>query len=1010
MTNISAENLMEIIKINPNDEQIRIIESKLQPGLVIAGAGSGKTTTMAARVAYLIINDLVTPERILGLTFSRKAAAELSERIEKFLSILQTAGYVRSTQQAVNVSTYHAYANRIVNEYGLRCGIEIGSDLSGDSRVWQLAQRLVSNYEGELAGLKLTSNKVTSRVIDLLSEILEHGADLDAVRNESQKIIDELLSVGNKLPNDVLRKCVSTAQERIALLPLVEQIIEQKDIYKIYSYDDMMSSAAKISHQLKDFLEIHERSKYDAVILDEYQDTSASQLALLQNLYAGKDFPVMAVGDPNQSIYAWRGAAAKTIERFSLDFPCEDKKDSLRFELLTSWRSDQRIIEVANRHIHEHLQGSVPDLQSRVDAPEGEVIAKVFASDEEEADFIAREMKDRWSAQGESTAAILVRSRSQMPLLIHALRTHGLPVYVSSFGGLLAEPEIADIRATLDVLVNIEAGDSMMRILTSPRWNFSARDLTVIGRFLRKRNRSEEEERITLIEALDEIENIPDLSPDSLVRFTDLKSELNSLRREIHLSIPELIFHIYEVQNLGSELAIDSSNNRLRNVMRLVEEAINFGSGSAGIRAFLNYLNVAAEQERGLSVAGEEVVRGAIQIMTVHGAKGLEWDLVAVPGLSSAEGSNSGKSTTAWIHNHARLPYPLRLDREVLPKFAGFAGMTDFKSAGLVVSEFIEQCRKVVSAEEMRLAYVAFTRAKHLLIVTSGDGEKALTESSLIALVAGIPVSELQIEEYEHALAERSAFWPAPKKVLSENIRQSFEKGRALTALQIEAMLEQSPDLLRAVKALNRTEPPRELFPQRFSVSALVSLASDAEYVRTSLRRPMPSAPLYESRRGTAFHLWLEEHLQRPALLDLDEDDAENLITPLPAADLKLLQDAWLASEWSTKSVHEVEVPFELNLGGIVVVGRIDAIYRENNQWLVVDWKTGKSKQGEELREASVQLAIYRLAWAALMQCELTEVSAAFHYVLDKQSITPVDLMSESELIKLIREFQSHPE
>ena len=165
-------------------------------------------------------------------------------------------------------------------------------------------------------------------------------------------------------------------------------------------------------------------------------------------------------------------------------------------------------------------------------------------------------MKDRWSAQGESTAAILVRSRSQMPLLIHALRTHGLPVYVSSFGGLLAEPEIADIRATLDVLVNIEAGDSMMRILTSPRWNFSARDLTVIGRFLRKRNRSEEEECITLIEALDEIENIPDLSPDSLVRFTELKSELNSLRREIHLSIPELIFLIYEVQNLGSELAI----------------------------------------------------------------------------------------------------------------------------------------------------------------------------------------------------------------------------------------------------------------------------------------------------------------------------------------------------------------------------------------------------------------------------------------------------------------------
>ena len=224
MTNISAENLMEIIKINPNDEQIRIIESKLQPGLVIVGAGSGKTTTMAARVAYLIINDLVTPERILGLTFSRKAAAELSERIEKFLSILQTAGYVRSNQQAVNVSTYHAYANRIVNEYGMRCGIEIGSDLSGDSRVWQLAQRLVSDYEGELAGLKLTPQVVTTRVIDLLSEILEHGANLDAVRNESQKIIDELLSVGNKLPNDELRRCVSTAQERIALLPIVEQI------------------------------------------------------------------------------------------------------------------------------------------------------------------------------------------------------------------------------------------------------------------------------------------------------------------------------------------------------------------------------------------------------------------------------------------------------------------------------------------------------------------------------------------------------------------------------------------------------------------------------------------------------------------------------------------------------------------------------------------------------------------------------------------------------------------
>ncbi|MER2091685.1 MAG: PD-(D/E)XK nuclease family protein, partial [Saccharopolyspora rectivirgula] len=192
--------------------------------------------------------------------------------------------------------------------------------------------------------------------------------------------------------------------------------------------------------------------------------------------------------------------------------------------------------------------------------------------------------------------------------------------------------------------------------------------------------------------------------------------------------------------------------------------------------------------------------------------------------------------------------------------------------------------------------------------------------------------------------------------------------------------------------------------PEQLSVSQLVELAGDTAGLARRLRRPLPFPPNPMARRGTAFHSWLEHRFTSTALLDLDElPGAADGAAP-QQEDLDALKEAFLASEWAKRTPHRVEVPFETQVEGIVLRGRMDAVFADpDGGWTVVDWKTGAIPSEEERAAVSVQLAVYRLAWAELSGSPLEKVRAVFHYVKHDHTLRPVDLFDVDGLRELIR-------
>jgi DNA helicase-2/ATP-dependent DNA helicase PcrA len=211
-------------------------------------------------------------------------------------------------------------------------------------------------------------------------------------------------------------------------------------------------------------------------------------------------------------------------------------------------------------------------------------------------------------------------------------------------------------------------------------------------------------------------------------------------------------------------------------------------------------------------------------------------------------------------------------------------------------------------------------------------------------------------------------------------------------------------DVLLAERAAAADRRERVVLPDHLSVSQLVELAADPDSLARRLRRPLPFPPNPLARRGTAFHTWLEQRFGASRLFDLDELPGAADEGAAPDADLTRLQEAFLASRWADRVPHDVEVPFEAKIDGLSVRGRMDAVFADDDGgWTVVDWKTGAVPDDDRLPALSVQLAAYRLAWAALTGTPVEKVRAAFHYVRQDHTLRPADLLDADGLRELVR-------
>ncbi len=768
----------------PTAAQLAVIEAPMRPLLVVAGAGSGKTETMASRVVWLVANGYVEPDQVLGLTFTRKAATELAERIARRLRRLRHVGIWTPAHEqdgaevlggTPTVSTYHSYAGRLVREHALRLGVEPESRLLSEAAAWQFAAEVVERHDGPMDDVPYAASTVISAVVDLAGEMAEHllaPGDLAMLIDHFEAMVSGLPKGDSKardLPR-VVAEAMKALKARRQVLPLVDAYLQLKRSRDALDFSDQMALAATLAQRFPD-IGAMERQRFRAVLLDEFQDTSEAQLVLLRHLFVavGEPVPVTAVGDPNQSIYGWRGASATTLTRFPHEF-ADEGGDGHVLPLSTSWRNDNAILAAANitsGPLRRRSTVEVEVLRPRPDAGRGRLrVARLLTTEAEAAHvagWIAQHWLDGRARPTGVSAAVLCRKRSQFAVMIDALESAGLPVEVVGLGGLLNTPEVCDIVALLWVVQDPTRGDRLMRLLTGPLCRLGAADLDGLAawsRFLQHRHPTrphaaaqprvkdqapDSADHLSIVEALDDLPSKDWVGPGgsrisgvALHRLQGLRATIRRLRSLTGMPLADLAGEAERA--LGLDIEVQSRPEYTPTTARahldaFADVAASFSSSAdrPTLGGFLSWLDAAQAEERGLDKGYIEVSTDAVQVLTVHAAKGLEWDVVAVPGLVEGTFPARSSSTTTfkdgswgmsppsdkgWLGGLSGVPYDLRGDNDGLPVLRWRSAPDLGALEGEVVS-FIRAGGEHGIDEERRLAYVAFTRARHELLLTA---------------------------------------------------------------------------------------------------------------------------------------------------------------------------------------------------------------------------------------------------------------------------------------------------
>ncbi|MGV9924337.1 ATP-dependent helicase [Nocardia rhamnosiphila] len=1096
----------------PTAEQAAVIAAPSGPALVVAGAGAGKTETMAARVVWMVANRLVTPEEVLGLTFTRKAAQQLTARIRtrlarlagsRLLRDLDPSGELRATLAGAEpeISTYHSYAGRLLSEHGLLLPVEPSAALLTETQLWQLAHQVVRGWDGDL-DTDRSPLTVTEAVLALSGQLAEHlvePEELAEAHTELEKLVHTLPAGPRQRggPNKGLLSILRAQRERVALLPLVQQLRETLHQRGALDFGAQMSLAARLAAEHPD-VATAERARFRLVLLDEYQDTGHAQRILLSALFGAgypeqrdprssgarrRELAVTAVGDPMQSIYGWRGASAANLPRFTTDFPVAPGIPAPVLPLLTSWRNPPEALDLANMVV-EPLRAAARDsggvtvdpLRPKPGAEPGVVALALTDTVASERRWIAERIAAHWAEARAAerpppTSAVLIRRNADAAELAEELRAQGLPVEIVGLGGLLSTPEVADIVATLRLVADPAAGSAAVRILTGARWRIGSADLAALARRARELSITRDPggditDSTTLAAALHEVapepaeraglaDAIADPGPPDRYsaagyrRLTALGRELAMLRERAAQPLTELVADVERTIGVGVESqarrALAGSGAGREHLDAFAEVVAGFANDTgATLGGLLAFLTAAESVENGLEPGEVEVAPDRVQVLTVHAAKGLEWEVVAVPHVTR-DVFPSTRGVNTWLGALAELPTSLRGDRATAESPDGvpvldLSEVTDRAELqrGLTAHKEALAWRRL--DEDRRLFYVALTRTERVLLVSAhhwpetGDKPKGPSEFLLeVKTAAEQPGSGVEIacwaadpepgEPNPLAAAPVTASWPGDPLGAR---RDDIEAGAALVhaALAEFAAGADAPesgddpdgwiadvDALLAEYRAGADAVAQVELPTQLPATALVEMRADPGRLAARLRRPLPYPPNPLARRGTAFHAWVQRWFATDQLPGLDDLPGAADAGAAADAELARMQDAFLSSPWSARRPVEIEVPFETTIAGVVIRGRMDAVFAEpGGGWTVVDWKTGAEPGPADEAAVAVQLAVYRLAWARLVaartgeteQRMLDRIGAAFHYVRSGRTVAPERLPGPEELVALL--------
>lgn len=938
-----------------NPEQRTAVTHENGPLLIIAGAGTGKTTVVTRRIAHLIESGLAQPEEILALTFTEKAAGEMEERVDSLLPM----GFFD-----LWISTFHSFGERILKDHALDIGLPNDFTLLSDTEQWLLLREHIEEFELDYYRPKGNPSKFVQGLISHFSRLKDEDILPEEYLEYAQKLQLDL-------DGEVTTNKANLSDEQKARVDEAQRVMEVAKAYAKYqqllrdnSALDFGDLIVETIHLFKERPHILEkfRSQFKYILVDEFQDTNFAQYDLIKLLASPRN-NLTVVADDDQAIYSFRGASMSNILIFKNDFP-----DATDVSLVQNYRSKQGILDLAydviqhnnpNRleetlKIDKHLQSNnagdatIEHLHSESLEGEAKMVAdKIIALKERDPELLY------------SDFAILVRANNHAEAFIPYIERSGLPYQFLASQGLFSKTIILDVIAFLKLLDNPHESRVMYRVLTYPHWDIPSDDIITITRAADKATQS-------LYEACKDVRAITSLSEQTYTavdKILSLIGTLSSMTRD-H-SAGEVALKFLEQSGYLQWVTSQDESDAQEGVLYLNQfykyiEAFERAQSEKTVKNFVRELSMMIDSgEQGRLQPDFENGPDSVKIMTVHASKGLEFEHVFVVNMVDKRFPATGRKES--------IPIPDEIIKDVLPEGDWHV------------------------EEERRLFYVAMTRAKTGLFFTSGQDYGGARKKKLSRFLVEAGFENTQPEPTGEVV------FGAPTTISVDQAKRELKHlPKSFSFTQLKAY-ETCPWQYRFAFLLKVPTPGKPSFSFGKTIHSTLyeffrRMKEGAEMQQGELFSEQKSKK--EAATGTLEelldiyeHKWIQEWYNTQTQRDEYYEKGKQALK----AFYELHADNW-------PKALLLEKGFNIKLGEYSVKGAIDRVDAVEGGVAVVDYKTGNfPKSGKKDVE---QLYLYALALKEIM--DVDPVTLQYYYVEDNKTI---DQEFDPEKMEEVREW-----
>lgn len=927
-----------------NDEQKKAVEFNDGPLLIVAGAGTGKTTVIVEKIKYLVKKKLAKPEEILALTFTEKAAAEMVDRVDQEMPY----GYFQMW-----ISTFHSFADQVLKENAAEIGLSPGYQLMTEAETVIFLRKNLFLFDLKYFRPLGNPNKFLGSLLQHFSRLRDENISPNQYVDWAQ---DQKSKIKNQKEDEVFEE---EKYLELAGAYKTYQVLKLKE--NLFDYADLIFHLDKLFQTRKNILEKYQK-KFKYVLVDEFQDTNIAQYDLIKLICPPMVNPKLTVvGDDSQAIYKFRGASVSNILNFMKDY-----KNAKQISLLKNYRSNQIILDAAYRLIKnndpdtlEAKLGISKKLESVISNQKLNHSINFFFGEtaEEEADFVAKEIIKINKKFKYSDIAILTRANNHAQPFINALIRYGIPFQFLGPSTLYKQPEVKDLIAYLKILNNLDDSVSLFRVLNMDIFDIDIKDLTFLNSFAKKTNLSLFQAIETYLGLLEknlyqeEFENyrklIPFLSKVTkeklLSIYQMIKKHLSRLKKD---TAGQILFYFLEDSKILPRLVnykTEKDEETALNISKFFSRLKAFESDheDAAVSAVVDFIDMSLELGESPIASKTDIGQfNAVNIITAHSAKGLEFEVVFLANLTKGRFPTNERQET--------IPIPDQLIKEMLPS-------GDYHLE-----------------EERRLFYVGVTRAKQKLYMTAsrfyGTGKREQRISPFVIESLGEENIKKTIKVKKEEQAQLSIF--DFKRPIVQTTKQKY-------------------------------------FPNTFSYTQLDAyircpLHYKYQYV---LKIPTPVTPalafgdsIHRSLQNFYSGFLKDKEIDEKRLLDIYKKNwlpAGYASAPHQETRKKsgenVLTDYFRKYHKKDLKVIAIEKPFKIKTApDIYIIGKIDRVDNIGNDKIeIIDYKTGKMPKESDLKK-SLQLSIYAMAATdyGLYNKKLDEVLLSFYYLEEGKKIS----------------------